>query len=120
MEEKWENLLANYKEKPFSEDIIKDIDNFDITMEFVRNLVVKARVFYKILTDKYFDKPKDFEEDIKAFLIILSEKPKGIKRFFPFAKYIRDIRLANYLERKYKDIIISYKERKKFIVNAVY
>lgn len=86
-------------------------------MEYVRNLVLDAKMIFRILTDPEFDLSEEAREDFTAALwyFIRSER-NTIPDWVPIIGYCDDYRLIRYVKEKHREEIERYFESTKFFI----
>jgi len=88
------------------------------TMEYVRNLILDAKLLFRILSDPNFDLSEEAKQDFTAALWYFIEEKDRIPDWVPLVGYWDDYKVIKYVKEKHKGEIDRYfKETKFFIAN---
>jgi uncharacterized membrane protein YkvA (DUF1232 family) len=124
MNAKMESRLEKFRTYQYSDtDKLRDsfrekIDSVAPTMEYVRNLILDAKLLYRILTDDEFELDSKAKEDFTAALWYFIESKDSIPDWIPIIGYWDDYKLLRYVKEKHRSEIERYFESTKhFIAN---
>ncbi|MCS7170767.1 MAG: YkvA family protein [Aquificaceae bacterium] len=88
------------------------------TMEYVRNLILDVKMFFRLLSDEEFDLSPQAREDFTSALVYFIEDKDSIPDRIPLIGYWDDYRLVKYVKTKHKEEIERYfSQVKHFIAN---
>ena len=88
------------------------------TMEYVRNLILDAKLLFRILSDPNFELKPEAREDFMAALWYFIENKDRIPDWIPIIGYWDDYKVVKYVKEKHKDEIERYfSETKYYIAN---
>ncbi len=88
------------------------------TMEYVRNLILDAKMLLRILYDKEFDLKDEARKDFVSALLYFIEDRDSIPDKLPLIGYWDDYKLLRYVKNKHKEEIDRYfSQVKHFIAN---
>ncbi|MEJ5339148.1 MAG: YkvA family protein [Aquificaceae bacterium] len=88
------------------------------TMEYVRNLILDAKLLFRILSDEEFDLKEEARKDFIAALLYFIEDRDSIRDRIPFLGYWDDYKLIRYVKNKHREEIERYfSEVRHFIAN---
>ncbi len=91
------------------------------TMEYLRNLILDIRLFYRIITDPENNISPEARRDILSAINYFLEDEDTIPDWIPLIGYIDDSKIVKYVKEKHKEEIEAYlrsKERQ-FITNYI-
>ncbi|HID65843.1 MAG TPA: DUF1232 domain-containing protein [Aquificaceae bacterium] len=96
----------------------KKLSEVPPTMEYVRNLILDAKLLFRILSDPNFNLSREAREDFIAALWYFIEKKDRIPDWVPIIGLWDDYKVVRYVKEKYKEEIERYfRETKFFIAN---
>ncbi len=88
------------------------------TMEYVRNLILDAKMLYRILSDEEFDLKEEAKRDFVSALLYFIEDKDSIPDRIPMIGYWDDYKLVKYVKEKHREEINRYfSQVKHFIAN---
>lgn len=100
------------------EEFKKKLEKVPPTMEYLRNLILDAKLIFRILTDREFKLKREAREDFIAALWYFIDNRDGIPDWIPMVGYWDDYRLIRYIKEKHrKEIERYFEETKYFIAN---
>jgi len=117
-----EKRLARFKGEPYgdfdklSKAFKKKLSEVPPTMEYVRNLLLDAKLLYRILSDPNFDLKPEAKEDFMAALWYFVEKKDAIPDWIPVIGYWDDYRVVRYVKEKHKEEIERYFSTTKYYI----
>ncbi len=94
----------------------KKLEKVPPTMEYLRNLILDAKLLYRILIDPEFELKREAREDFIAALWYFIDAKDGIPDWIPMIGYWDDYRLVRYVKEKHKKEIERYFENTKFFI----
>lgn len=110
----YENL--NNLEK-LREEFNRKISKVPPTMEYVRNLILDAKMLFRIVTDPDFDLKEEAREDfLSALWYFIKSGGNTIPDWVPLIGYCDDYRLIRYVKEKHKEEIERYFETTRFFI----
>ena len=86
------------------------------TMEYLRNLILDAKLLFRIVTDKNFELSKEAREDFIAALWYFIEDKDSIPDWIPMIGYWDDYRLLRWVKEKHRSEIERYFQETKFFI----
>ncbi len=96
----------------------RKLDGISPTMEYVRNLILDAKLLYRILIDEEFDLKEKARDDFRAALWYFIETKDSIPDWIPIIGYWDDYKLLRYVKEKHREEIDRYFETTRhFIAN---
>ncbi|MFN7066056.1 MAG: YkvA family protein [Aquificaceae bacterium] len=88
------------------------------TMEYVRNLILDAKMLLRILYDEEFDLKDEARRDFISALLYFIEDRDSIPDKLPLIGYWDDYKLLRYVKNKHKEEIDRYfSQVKHFVAN---
>ncbi|GAB6065873.1 hypothetical protein JCM9492_09650 [Aquifex pyrophilus] len=94
----------------------KKLSEVPPTMEYVRNLILDAKLLFRILTDPNFELSQEAREDFMAALWYFIEKKDRIPDWLPIIGYWDDYKVIRYVKEKHKEEIDKYFQETKFFI----
>ncbi|RUM30043.1 MAG: DUF1232 domain-containing protein [Aquifex sp.] len=94
----------------------KKLSEVPPTMEYVRNLILDAKLLFRILTDPNFNLSQEAREDFMAALWYFIEKKDRIPDWIPIIGLWDDYKVVRYVKEKYKEEIERYFQETKFFI----
>ncbi len=98
------------------EEFRKKLDKVPPTMEYLRNLILDAKLLFRIVTDRDFELKKEAREDFIGALWYFIDSKDSIPDWLPMIGYWDDYRLIKYVKEKHKEEIERYFEETKFFI----
>ncbi|NPA42343.1 MAG: DUF1232 domain-containing protein [Aquificae bacterium] len=98
------------------EEFRKKLDKVPPTMEYLRNLILDAKLLFRIVTDKDFELKREAREDFIGALWYFIDSKDSIPDWLPMIGYWDDYRLIKYVKEKHKEEIERYFEETKFFI----
>ncbi|RUM28342.1 MAG: DUF1232 domain-containing protein [Aquifex sp.] len=96
----------------------KKLSKVPPTMEYVRNLILDAKLLFRIVSDPNFDLSEEAKQDFTAALWYFIEEKDRIPDWVPLLGLWDDYKVIKYVKEKHKEEIERYfKETKFFIAN---
>ena len=86
------------------------------TMEYLRNLILDAKLLFRIVTDENFELSKEAREDFIAALWYFIEDKDSIPDWIPMIGYWDDYRLLRWVKEKHRSEIERYFQETKFFI----
>ena len=102
-----EGLKTAFREK---------LDKVPPTMEYLRNLILDAKLLFRIVTDENFELKRETREDFIAALWYFIDSKDSIPDWIPMIGYWDDYRLLRKVKEKHKKEIDRYFEETKFFI----
>ncbi len=102
-----EGLKTAFREK---------LDRVPPTMEYLRNLILDAKLLFRIVTDESFELKRETKEDFIAALWYFIDSKDSIPDWIPMIGYWDDYRLLRKVKEKHKKEIDRYFEETKFFI----
>ncbi len=99
----------------------KKIEEVPPTMEYLRNLIMDIRLFYRMLVDPESELSEEAKRDIISAINYFIENEDTIPDWVPLIGYFDDYRLVKYVKEKHKEEIDKYMKSKErhFIANYI-
>ncbi len=99
----------------------RKIEEVPPTMEYLRNLIMDIRLFYRILVDPESNISEELERDIVSAINYFLEDEDTIPDWIPLIGYLDDYRLVRYVKNKHREEIENYIKSKErhFIANYI-
>lgn len=95
----------------------KKLSEVPPTMEYVRNLILDAKLLFRIVTDPEFELSREAREDfISALWYFISSSGNTIPDWLPLIGYWDDYRVIKYVKEKHMDEIKKYFETTKHYI----
>ena len=95
----------------------KKLSEVPPTMEYVRNLILDAKLLFRIVTDPEFELSREAREDfISALWYFISSSGNTIPDWLPLIGYWDDYRVIKYVKEKHRDEIEKYFETTKHYI----
>ncbi len=122
MNPKMEKVLEKFKTYDYTdleklkEAFQRKMDGIAPTMEYVRNMILDAKLIYRILIDEEFDLSEKAREDFMAALWYLVESKDRIPDWIPIIGYWDDYKLLKYVKEKHSEEIERYFETTKYFI----
>lgn len=117
--EKYLEKFKNGEYKDFNklkEAFQKKLSEVPPTMEYVRNLILDAKLLFRILSDPNFNLSREAREDFMAALWYFIEKKGRIPDWIPIIGLWDDYKVVRYVKEKYKEEIEKYFQETKFFI----
>ncbi len=91
------------------------------TMEYLRNLILDIRLFYRMITDPESNLSPEARRDILSAINYFLEDEDTIPDWIPLIGYIDDSKIVKYVKNKHKEEIEAYLRSKKrqFVTNYI-
>jgi len=91
------------------------------TMEYLRNLIMDIRLFYRMITDPENNLSDEARKDILSAINYFLEDEDTIPDWIPLIGYIDDSKIVKYVKEKHREEIEAYLKSKKrqFITNYI-
>ncbi len=102
-----DSLKERFKEK---------LERVPPTMEYLRNLILDAKLLFRIVTDENFELSKEAREDFIAALWYFIEEKDSIPDWIPMIGYWDDYRLLRWVKEKHRSEIERYFQETKFFI----
>ncbi|MFN4013168.1 MAG: YkvA family protein [Aquificaceae bacterium] len=118
MEEKLKKYYRDVGIKELRALLEEKLSRIPPTMEYVRNLILDAKMIMRMLSDEDFDLREEAKRDFISALLYLIEDRDSIPDKIPLIGYWDDYKLLKYVKNKHKEEINRYfSEVKHFIAN---
>jgi uncharacterized membrane protein YkvA (DUF1232 family) len=118
MEEKLRKFYRDIGIKELRRLLEEKLNRIPPTMEYVRNLILDAKMLMRILSDEEFDLKEEAKRDFISALLYLIEDRDSIPDKVPLIGYWDDYKLLKYVKNKHKEEIDRYfSQVKHFIAN---
>ncbi|MDW8095846.1 MAG: YkvA family protein [Aquificaceae bacterium] len=118
MEEKLEKSYRQVEIRELGKLLEKKLRSVPPTMEYVRNLILDAKMLYRILSDEEFELKEEARKDFISALLYFIEEKDSLRDKIPIIGYWDDYKLVRYVKNKHKEEINRYfSEVKHFIAN---
>ncbi len=91
------------------------------TMEYLRNLILDIRLFYRMITDPESNLSPEARRDILSAINYFLEDEDTIPDWIPLIGYIDDSKIVKYVKNKHKEEIEAYlrSKNRQFITNYI-
>ena len=118
MEEKLKAYYRDIEPKKLRKLLEEKLLRVPPTMEYVRNLILDAKMLMRILSDEEFDlKPEARRDFISAILYFIQDRDSIMDRI-PLVGYWDDYKVVRYVKKKHQEEIDRYfSQVKHFIAN---
>lgn len=118
MEKKLEKYYREISIEELKALLEKKLSSIAPTMEYTRNLILDAKMLFRILFDEEFDLKEEAKRDFISALLYLIEDKDSIYDRIPIIGYWDDYKLIKYVKDKHKEEINRYfSQTKHFIAN---
>lgn len=118
MEEKLSKYYRDVSIRELRELLEKKLSMVPPTMEYVRNLILDAKLLFRLLSDEEFSLGEEARKDFVSALLYFLEDRDSIRDRIPLIGYWDDYRLIRYVKSKHREEIDRYfSEVKHFIAN---
>ncbi|MDQ7038983.1 MAG: YkvA family protein [Aquificota bacterium] len=98
------------------EEFRKKLNKVPPTMEYMRNLILDAKLLFRIVTDPNFDLGEEAREDFLAALWYFIDSKDSIPDWIPVVGYWDDYRVIRYVKEKHREEIERYFSETKFFI----
>ncbi|WP_340690000.1 YkvA family protein [Hydrogenobacter thermophilus] len=109
---KKEKILKKYYREVKMEDLRRaffdKLSSVPPTMEYVRNLILDVKLFFRMLSDPNFDLREETRRDFVAVLLYFIESKDAIPDWIPMLGLWDDYKLARYVKQKHRQEIERY------------
>ncbi len=91
------------------------------TMEYLRNLIMDIRLFYRIISDPESNISEEAKRDILSAINYFLETEDTIPDWLPLIGYLDDYKIVKYVKEKHREEIENYiqSKRRHFITNYI-
>lgn len=118
MEEKLKRYYRDIDIKDLKKLLENKLSRISPTMEYVRNLILDAKMLFRILYDEEFDLKDEARRDFISALLYFIEDSDSIPDKLPLIGYWDDYKLLRHVKNKHKEEIDRYfSQVKHFIAN---
>ncbi|MFN7064733.1 MAG: YkvA family protein [Aquificaceae bacterium] len=118
MEEKLKRYYRDIGIEEFRRLFENKLMSISPTMEHVRNLILDAKLLFRMLSDEDFDLKEEAKRDFVSALLYFIENRDSIPDRIPLIGYWDDYKLLRYVKVKHKEEIDRYfSQVKHFIAN---
>lgn len=117
---KKERLIERYyrdiDQKELKRIFFKKLGSIPPTMEYVRNLIMNAKLFFRMITDPNFELKEDTKKDFISALLYFIEDRDVIPDWIPMIGLWDDYKLIAYVKEKHREEIDRYFSQVKYFV----
>ncbi len=86
------------------------------TMEYLRNLILDAKLLFRIVTDPDFELKREAREDFIGALWYFIDNRDSIPDWIPMLGYWDDYKVVRFVKEKHKQEIERYFQETKFFI----
>ncbi len=120
LDTKKERLIERYYRDIDQQELkrlfLKKLNSVPPTMEYVRNLIMNAKLLFRMITDPNFELKEDTKKDFISALLYFIEDKDTIPDWIPIVGLWDDHKLIAYVKEKHREEIEKYFSQIKYFV----
>lgn len=120
LDTKKERLIERYYRDIDQQELrrlfLKKLNSVPPTMEYVRNLIMNAKLLFRMITDPNFELKEDTKRDFISALLYFIEDKDTIPDWIPIVGLWDDYKFIAYVREKHREEIERYFSQIKYFV----